>query len=232
MKTLKPQEGVIPMHLLALPVFKSLTGTELEALARTSLLRMYERGDRLFEAGEPARELCCLVQGGVRVLQRLPDGVEKVIHLTRAPALVAEGPVLLGQSYPASAECVEECIVVAIPQAKLKEVARKNPDLPWHMMAELCQRVRELTGSLRAHAQKSASSRVASYLVGLSGGGAVVELPAPKKDVASFLGLRPESLSRALAILVEEGAIEMEDARVRIRDPRRLLACLEETGAP
>ena len=60
-------------------------------------------------------------------------------------------------------------------------------------------------------------TRVADYLLGLEGdysaGGIRIELPLPKKDIASLLGTTPESLSRALAKLVEQDVIELNGPR-------------------
>lgn len=200
----------------------------MDVIAASAFLRMYERGEVLFEAGQSALDLVCLMRGSVRLVQWLPDGQEKVIHLLQGPALVAEAPPLLGEPYPATATTTESCVVVAVPRVALLQAAQKNPEIPWKMMAALFLRLKELTGSLRSHGQKNATSRLGSYLLGISEDRPYADLPAPKKDVASFLGLRPESLSRALAVLQEEGAITVREQRIDILDRERLQSFLDE----
>ena len=229
MKTLQPRPGVLSGHLARLPVLGDLAPADRARLAEACSLRLYDRGERLFERGEPALALHALVHGGVRVLRPGPAGREKVLHLHQAPALIAEVPVLMGIPFPASAECCEPCTVLALPRPALLELFRGDQDLAIRMLGAAMARLHELTASLAMHGEKSAVARVASFLLGLaSAQGGRATLPAPKKDVACYLGLQPESLSRALAALRADGAIEVEEQEIRVLDRGRLEGALGE----
>jgi CRP-like cAMP-binding protein len=227
-KTLKPSMGVAAGYLASLPAFAKLTEDERKLLGSESYLQSYDKGEHLFHMNEPARQLVCLVQGSVRVYRVFPDGKEKVIHLVRAPALIAEAPTFTGGAYPSSADCTTDCVVVAIPREALLGAATRLPELPWRMMAELFSRLREVTHSLEAHSQQSGVVRVASFLIGLGHGKSAVDLPAAKKDVANYLGLRAESFSRALKVLQKTGAIEVTERQIRIVDRDQLEQVLVE----
>jgi len=227
-KTLQSCLAVTARYLATLPTFAKLTEDDRKLLASESYLRSYDKGECLFQMDEPASHLVCLVRGSVRVYRVLPDGKEKVIHLVRAPALIAEAPTFLGGAYPSSAACTTDCLVVAIPRKALLGAATRLPELPWRMMAELFSRLRELTRSLEAHSQQSGVVRVASFLIGLGHGKSAVDLPAAKKDVANYLGLRAESFSRALSALQKTGAIEVTDRQILIVDRDQLEQVLVE----
>ena len=227
MKTLRPTEDVTAGYLKSVALFANETVEQLRPLAAAASVHMFDKGEFVFQAGDAATELVCLARGGVRVLRYLPDGNEKVFHLHRAPCLVAEAPTLLGERYPASAECSDECVVVKVPRDALFELGASRPDMPWRLMGNLFRRLQELTGSLASHAQKSAVVRLASYLLGFGAEHAEVDLPASKKDIANYLGLRPETFSRALATLKERGCIAVEDERIRILDRSALEAVLQ-----
>ncbi len=219
MKTLQPRPGVITRHLSRLPVFEGLSAQHLDELAGQAMLRLYERGDYLFHQGRPADAMNCLVNGAVRVYRRVPDGREKVIHLLQAPSMVAEVAVLTGKRFPASAACSEHCTVVVIPRRALVALFKTDQELAMRMLGAAMARLRELTNSLAAHGQKSSVTRVASYLLGLAHTqGDSVVLPAAKKDVACFLGLQPESFSRALASLRKKGVITVEKHCIELVD--------------
>ena len=230
MKTLVPRPGVVAGYLAGLEPFRALPAPSLEALAAGASLRLLERGELLFRQDEPAAALHCLVRVSVRVLRSLPDGREKVIHLQQAPCLLAEAPVFMGTTFPSTAECNEECLVLVLPRTHLLAAARQDPELPWRLVAQLFQRLRQLTGSLATHARRSAAARVATYLLDLAAaaGQDTLELPAAKKDVASYLGLRPESFSRALALLQQQGAIAVSEGQVRLIDREALEQAGEE----
>lgn len=227
MKILQASDEVRCRYLATVPLFQPLTDSERLQFAAQSRLRSYDRSEVLFRTGEPATELWCLVRGSVRIFRLTPEGKEKVIHLVDAPALIAEAPTLTGVSYPSDAECTSECLIVTIARRALLEVAQRSPELPWRLLAELFGRLRELTASLTTHGQLSSQTRVSSYLLGLAQQGDVVQLPAAKKDVASYLGLRAESFSRALAALQRQGAIAVSERRIAILDR----ALLEQTLA-
>lgn len=222
MKTLQPRPGVVEAHLKRLPVFSGLPEPAREALAHHARLRLQDSGEILFRRGEPALQLFGVVHGAVRVYRDAPGGRQKVLHLLAAPALVAEVPVLMGAQYPATAACSESSTVVVISRQALRRQLARDPELPLRLLGAALERLHELTGSLAAHGERSATARVAAYLMGWARGQPELELPAPKKDVASYLGLQPESLSRALAALREAGAIAVEDKTIRFLDPAAL----------
>ena len=228
MKTLRPQPGVIESHIGRIPVFAGLSASDLGILAERALLRLYTPGERLLEQGQPADDLFCVASGAVRVVLMMSGGREKVVHLMTGPGLVAEVPVMMGQEFPATAICTEPCSVVVVPRRALVELVRRDGELPLRMLASAMSRLRQLTGLLADHGQRSAAVRVASFLLGAAGSGAEVNLRAAKKDVASYLGLQPESLSRALGSLRRVGAIEVADQDIRILDRRPLEEALAE----
>ncbi len=219
MKTLHPKPGVKASHLARLPVFSVLDAADREGLARQARLCLYDRGETLFERGQPATTLYCVVAGAVRVQRASPGGKVKVLHLLTAPAMVAEVPVLMGIRYPATAECAEPCTVLELPRRELQVLFHREQDLALRMLGAAMTRLHELTTSLASHGQKSSVARVAVYLLGLAHSqGDAVTLPAAKKDVASYLGLQPESFSRALASLKKQELIAVEDQVVNLLD--------------
>ncbi len=228
MKTIQPRPGVVEAHLGRLPLFADLNAEDLAALASTASLRLYDRAEVLFHSGTPAHALFCVVHGSVRVLRMGPGGKEKVVHLLAAPGMVAEVPVLMGLDFPANAECNEACTVVVVPRAALRDLVGRDREIPMRLLAAAMGRLRELTRSLARHGERSAVGRVAAYLLGLAHYDAVVELPAAKKDVANYLGLQPESFSRALAALRKQGAIAVDDTEVRILDRALLERALSD----
>ena len=180
MKTLRPQPGVIESHLGRIPVFAGLSSSDLGILAERALLRLYAPGERLLEQGHPADELFCVASGAVRVVLLLPAGREKVVHLMTGPGLVAEVPVMMGEDFPATAVCTEQCSVVVVPRRALVEVVRRDGELPLRMLASAMSRLRQLTGLLADHGQRSAVVRVASFLLGAAGAASEVNLHAAK----------------------------------------------------
>ncbi|MBN1335854.1 MAG: Crp/Fnr family transcriptional regulator [Deltaproteobacteria bacterium] len=213
---MQPAAGVVARHLATLPAFRGLNASDRERIAAEAFLRMYTRGEALFHVGDPATALLGLVRGSARVLRTRPDGQEKVVHLLTAPVLVAEVPTLTGEALPATAVCGEDCMVVAIPRTVLVDAVRKDPEFALRILAVVFDRLQQLTRALARHGQRNAAARVGAWILARDAPSGV--LPAAKKDVADYLGLQPETFSRALAVLRTEGGVEVEGDAFRILD--------------
>jgi len=92
------------------------------------------------------------------------------------------------------------------------------------MLAAMSRHLRELVTALEQLQSHSASQRLATFLLGLvpsDSGAADLHLPIDKGLIAARLGMKPETLSRALATLREEG-LQISGERVRVPDVERL----------
>ena len=120
-----------------------------------------------------------------------------------------------GESHQFSAEAIDNCVVLVVKRSALVALAERDGDIArqlWsHTAAEL-QRV-------RAHMLlliKSAEQRVACFLIEMAGRTSsheVVELPMSRQDIADYLGLTIETVSRTLTHLEAKAAIALPTSR-------------------
>lgn len=105
----------------------------------------------------------------------------------------------------------------------------QDPDLSARMLREVSSRVQKLIDAICTTSSRLGITRVASYLIELSSaadGTDSVQLPAPKRTVASLLSLTHESFSRIMRRMIDDGIIAMTGRNVRILDEPRLRALL------
>jgi CRP/FNR family transcriptional regulator, dissimilatory nitrate respiration regulator len=228
MKTLKPSNDVKLQYVNMVPLFESLDLKTKTFLAVNSTLNSFDKGDFLFNSGDPASVLNILIRGGVSVFVYVPNGDKKVLHFLKPPSLIGEAAVFMGEEFPAYAQTIEESLVLKISRATLLEITRENPQIPWKIVGFLFNRLKHFSHTIETHARKSAVTRVCVYLQSISGNKKQFDLPAPKKEIANFLGLRPESFSRAVSVLQKNGAIELTDSHVIIKNCDMLEEILEE----
>ena len=202
------------------PLLSDLPQTELQKLIDVSNVHDHPRGKLLFLRGEPATNIYLLLEGWVKVYRDTPDGEQTVIGILRTGETVAEAAIFLGQDYPASAEVVSSSRLLEIPADFLLNLLRHDSDVAIKMLGTLSQRMRGLVLHIEQIQARSTPQRLGDFLLGLSGikdGPAVIDLPYDKSLVAARLGMKPESLSRALAKLRDYGVttnghqIEMAD---------------------
>ena len=190
------------------PLLSDLPQAELQKLIKVSHVHDYPRGKLLFLRGEPATKIYLLLDGWVKIYRDTQDGEQTVIGILKTGETVAEAAIFLGQDYPASAEVVSTSRLLEIPADFLLNLLRKDSDVAIKMLGTLSQRMRGLVLHIEQIQARSTPQRLGDFLLGLCSekkGPAVIDLPYDKSLVAARLGMKPESLSRALAKLRDHG---------------------------
>jgi CRP/FNR family transcriptional regulator len=131
---------------------------------------------------------------------------------------------LAGGRSPAHVEAASDGSVVWVPREALLSMAEEDPNVARGLLQDLAARLVDFTAMVQT-LSLDVPARVASYLFqrSLATGertdeGLVVDLGMRKADLAEALGTVPESLSRALARLRDDGIIEVRSSTVVIHD--------------
>ncbi|HQN19547.1 MAG TPA: Crp/Fnr family transcriptional regulator, partial [Syntrophobacteraceae bacterium] len=133
--------------------------------------------------------------------------------------LFGEVPMFAGGSYPAHAETLEATRVLFFPREAFLQLLRKEPSLALNMLGILSQRLRRFTHLIEDLSLKEVPGRLAAYLLYLSNrrkDSDAFELDITKAQLASFLGTIPETLSRILSRMSQQGLIWVEGRRIRL----------------
>ena len=210
-------------------LFEGLPAPQLKSLAEIAQLRACKAGETLFEAGQPGTHFFAVVTGKVRVFRASLSGKEQILSVFTAGESFAEVPVFEGKTYPASAQALEDSVLLTIPRRGFVELLRREPELALGVMALLSSRLRAFVGQIAQLSLKEVPERLAGYLLLLRAaqGRDELTLDLPKGQIASYLGTIPETLSRAIKKLTDQGLIEVAGSRVSVLDPEGLAALAE-----
>ena len=195
------------------------------SVARLGAPIPYARDSEIYGEGEEAEYIYQVVSGAVRTYKILNDGRRQI------GAFYLAGDIFgleIGESHDLSAEAVCDCTVAVIKRSSLVKLAKGDSGITqalWTLTARELQRVQKHVLLL----VRSAQERVASFLLEMAdrtaSAGSVV-LPMSRRDIADYLGLTIETVSRALAALEGQAAIAMTGARrvqlTNVRELRRL----------
>lgn len=188
----------------ATPLFSAMPEAAARDFLGTQSVRVYEKGTLLFQQGEPASCFYVVLDGWVKVYRMTPEGSEAVVGVFRRGETFAEAAIFLGGRFPVAAETVSTCRLLRIDGDNLRRRIREQPDLALSMLASASYHLKFLVEQIEQMKLLTAPQRVADFLVSLcrsSNGPQKVELPYDKMLLANRLGMKPESLSRALAKL-------------------------------
>ena len=172
----------------------------------------FARNVEIYGENEPADYLYKVVSGAVRTYKVLNDGRRQI------GSFYLPGDIFgleVGEEHSFSAEAVVDCKVLVIKRSALVSLAGRDTDVArqlWTMAASELQRAQDHIMLLI----KTARERVAGFLVEMSArnaGASEVELPMSRQDIADYLGLTIETVSRTLTQLENSGAIAVPTSR-------------------
>ena len=194
--------------------------------ARNSLLGSvmhYAPGKQLFGEGDDAEDVFKVVSGVVRLCKSMRDG-RRLIY-----AFYARGDIFgfeAGAVYSLSAEAVCDCTIISYRRTRVDTLASNDERLSNLLFSYVLQNVAKGRKHWLLLGQRSAMGKIAAFLVerlGCSGNHLMVDLEMSRQDIADYLGLTIETVSRTFTQLEREGLIEMPSARrVHLKDRAKL----------
>jgi len=224
-------------ELRLVPHFRGLPPDLMEAVASGAKRVSCASGQAIFREGEPVHAFYLVSRGAVRVYRLSPDGREQVLHHLGEGHTFAEAAVLTMSRYPAHAVAASGGTeLIEIGAEGFRALFRGEPRLSAAMVASLSTWLISLTERVEELSLASASARLAHYLLRLPSsvedGGVLVELPLAKKELAAYLAITPETLSRLLRRWQDAGVVGSDRRRLRILDERLLLAIADRDERP
>lgn len=203
-------------------LFSGLTDLELSRVAAHASFRELAAGEILFRREDSCNHFF-LVQSGVVKLYRLSQsGEEKVIELISPNQLFAEAVMFMGARYPVHAETVEPVRLIAFDSQDFSDLLHGNSELCFRLMANMSRRMHGLINEIDRLTLHSGTERLIQYLLDQLPEGVApsqsIRLRVPKLVIASRLGIQPETLSRILSKLRQEGLLEISEDTILLRD--------------
>ncbi|MBS0385219.1 MAG: helix-turn-helix domain-containing protein [Proteobacteria bacterium] len=201
-----------PADIIDLGPALSLRGTRMH----------FERNEEIFGEGEPAEYLYRVVSGAVRVMRFSTDGRRQILSF-HLPGEVFG--IELADKHSLTAEALDSTEVVMVRRSLLEKAAAEDA------RAARCwlEHASHTLDNARDHAlilgRKGAGERVAAFLLGISKRlGQELDLPMSRADIADYLGLTIETVSRAFTEMERQHAIGLPSSRHVVMRNRSTLA--------
>lgn len=213
------------------PLLGAVSQEIAQALVGNQPVSVFRKGETLFQQGEAADAFFVVLGGWIKLYRVTPDGNEAVVGVYRRGETFAEAAMFLGGRYPVSAEVVTDARLLRVDGQVLRRRIMEQPELALSMLASASYHLKALVEQIEHIKLLSAPQRLAEFLLRLSPareGESAIELPYEKALIANRLGMKPESLSRALAKLRPLG-VSVDREHVSIVDVA-VLARFVESG--
>ncbi|MFO8112645.1 MAG: Crp/Fnr family transcriptional regulator [Desulfosalsimonadaceae bacterium] len=213
-------------------LFGGLPEEHLEAILSIAAEKQTASGEMIFFEGDPADGFCMVADGMVKIYKLSPGGKEQILHMFGPGEPFGEVPVFSGGVFPANAEAVKNSTILFFPRKRFVDLIIEKPHVALNMLAILSKRLRHFTVQVENLSLKEVPARLAGYFLLLSEeqkSTRTVTLNISKGQLAGFLGTIPETLSRMLRKMSDQGLIEVEGRKIRLKDVDGLID-LSETG--
>ena len=222
--TLKPTRSAIPPRALDVP--PQGRGTPLNnAFAVVGAAMTFDRNAEIFGEAEPAEFFYQVVSGAVRTHKMLEDGRRQI------GGFYLPGEVFgleAGDEHGFGAEAVVRSVVRVAKRAVILSMAERDAALAQALWRAAAGGLRAAQEHMLVLGRKTAEERVATFLLDIARrerSREIIELPMSRQDIADYLGLTIETISRTMTLLESEAAIELPNARkVIVKNQGRLQA--------
>ncbi len=186
----------------------------LRALAREKRLA---KGEVLFEQGDPGDSLFAVAEGALEVSVLSEDGRKLALDMLTAGALFGEIALFDPGPRTATVTALRPTTVLGIRNRDVVAAFRTHPDLAADLMQLAGQRMRWMDTQISEQAFLPLPIRLARKVLHLLGPGAS-DLPMSQSNLADFLGVTREAVSKTLADWKREALVEVSRGGIRITD--------------
>ncbi len=191
-----------------------LNADELVTLSRHTRVVRHAPGDELAAEAMPVESYANVMRGVVKLTKVLEDGRQQIVGLQFAPDFLGR---LFGAESAVTAEAASEVELCRIPKTSLERMIAEHPALEHRLMQQTLRELDEARAWMVTLGRKTAAEKVASFLYLIATHldpstdgdmrSRVFDLPLTRGDIADFLGLTIETVSRQLTKLRAEKII-------------------------
>ena len=206
------------------PIFSEIGRDDVQALLECAYITNHTEGELLFSRGDPADRFFLVLAGRVNLVALTEAGDQSILEVIERGQSFAEAAIFASQRFPINAECQPGTRLLEIPAQPFLARLAERRGLSAKLLASLARWQRRMLSEIAELKGRSPVQRLGLFLLAQirdEDAEAALTLPVTKVQLASRIGITPESLSRALARLRPLG-VSSSGREFIISDPRKL----------
>lgn len=197
-----------------LAVCSGLNSASLLKLNRVTTQTRFDEGQTVIFEGDSATRSFILKSGVMRLSKMLADGRRQIIGFLFPGDFLGLGH---SETYSYSAEALTPVTLCRIEQSRLPQLFEEIPGLEANILAAASDEISHVRQQLLTLGRKTARERVATFLVQIACQAerhgqprSPLELPMSRADIADYIGLTVETVSRTLSRMSKDGIIRLD----------------------
>ncbi|MBK5262764.1 MAG: Crp/Fnr family transcriptional regulator [Peptostreptococcaceae bacterium] len=209
------------------PIFNHLEKEQMDEIMGVTHSITYRKGENLYRSGDKSDSLYIVSTGRIKIYRLSESGKEQLLRILDPGDFTGELALFSETIHESYAEAMQEASVCTIKRSELQNLLLKYPSISLKVLVEFSSRLEQSEKQMTRFATEKVETRIALFLaecVDSEKKSMEIELPMNKKDIASYLGTTPETISRKLADLENEGYIkQISNSKIKIIDLDSLL---------
>lgn len=204
-----------------------LTNVELARFRCEGTTKRLDPRQPLFHEGDPADVVYNLTRGSMQLYKLLPDGRRQITGFLFPGDFLG---LSVDSDHAFTAEALEDCEMCRFPKPRFEQFIEDHPEMEHELLRMAAHELAAAREQMLLLGRKTATERLASFLLGLhrrvrrhDRAADGFRLAMSRTDIADYLGLTKETVSRSFTFLKTSRLIRlMPGDMVRIVDPRAL----------
>ncbi len=211
-------------------------GDDLLTLDKMKTTQIYKAGQIIFHQGAPSLGVYCIESGTIALRKVDSLGNESLLRLLHAGQTLGYRTFFSQGVYSSSAQALTECRICFIEKSKINELMARNPLIANAFLRHLAEDLQRAEEDKMSLTNLPVRTRLAKLLLSLKDyygeideqGNLNIKLPLSRQDMASMIGARPETLSRTIRALEQDGVAFFIKSLVQVPDLDALLDEVEK----
>lgn len=215
-----------------IPLFKNLDCMELLEVVKTIGSREVKKGDILFEEGSISSSLYFINEGKVKLYKYTKDGKEQILSILSKNEFVGELDLLKESHHKFNAKAIDDCKLCIITKDEMKTLMMNNPEIGIKVLESVGEKLAQMEDLVQNLATNDIDARVAYLLIELiekygkrEKDKIIIELSITREDMANYIGVTRETISRKLKKFEEDEIIQLDGMkRIIILNEKMLMS--------
>jgi CRP-like cAMP-binding protein len=219
-----------PQQLLnKIPLFNSLSDSDLKSLSECVRLQSLKKGQTLFRKGDEGSSLYIIKQGTIKIVLPSRLGDEVIVTIFSEGDFFGEMALFDGKPRSADALAMESTKIYMLSRKDFLLFLHSNINAMESILSQLTKRLRDTDDFLEGTCFLNVSARLAKKLLDLAesygrqdADSIYIDLDLTQKELGDMIGSTRESINKELKILRDKGLITMQENKIQIIDITRL----------
>lgn len=197
-------------------IFSVLEPEQLGRLTEKITHKNFKKGQIIFFEGDVSDKLYVINKGKIKIFKYTREGKEQILYLLSEGDFVGDLSLFKKDEFKFNAEALEDSNICILTKDDFDGIIKETPEIALQILQVVYDRIVKLENLIQSLSTKDIEARIAGLLLsfvkdfGIARGDVIeLELPLSREDIANYIGVTRETISRKLGSMQEQGVIDL-----------------------